>query len=583
MVGFADLSIELQELIFQKLREVDEPLLLTLKNASLTCKAWHQLAASILFRRLVFEADTLSEPYELALDHLEFLNSHERLYQYIREVVIRIGFPDVTSDWVLDLRKLLSRLHNLKHVSVGGDQNAHPNAGITHDRTTHGSQESLPMNEFRNALFYDSNYIGRNVTVTLQNYVHTLDRKTLDISILASSKSQESASRSNLTSLRIAFVHRPYDNYGPWKGARSPISPSREVAALLGPHKNLEHLCLELPDSESIGYTCINYENESCRALENIAPITPHLKSLALHGDFFVSDQAWSQWSLIPWSQLESLSLVSTSMIEMLAERLADQSLPSLQTLKLATYMYKPKSPNTLGLPPGKIPFTISVPQLSLTGYQSAALMEYLSRSAQNATSLRKLRFHTIEPGAGPGLSVSDIEQLSICTRLAWLGLDIPRDHHPDNDHPTSSSSWPGYLDAIARLRPLQHLRTFIHNGYGVKDVLNKHGVIRMFQYIQSRKHGCALQSLVICEDHGARRGLWVVWAWSEEKVVIDYRWPAVLRGGDIWDSKVARSIEIWDTGTMEKVQDCATRWKYWKGWWLDETEDLFWGISEGW
>ncbi|KAI0113058.1 hypothetical protein F4814DRAFT_420421 [Daldinia grandis] len=574
MAGFADLSIELQELIFEKLREVDEPLLLTLKNASLTCKAWHQLAASILFRRVVFEADTLSEPYELALDHLEFLDSHEHLHQYVREVVIRIGFPEVTREWALDLQKLLSRLHKLKHVSVGGDQNAHPNAGITQD-----SQDSVPMNEFRNTLFRDSNFIGRNVIVALQNYIHTLDRNTLDVSVL----SQESTSHSNLTSLRITFVHRPYDNYGLWKGAQSPISPSREVATLLGPHKNLEHLCLELPDSKSIGYTCINYEYESSRALENIAPTTPHLKSLALHGEFCVSDQAWSRWSLIPWSRLESLSLVSTSMIEKLAERLADQSLPSLQTLKLATYMYKPKPPNTSSLPPGKIPFTISVPQLSLTGYQSAALMEYLSRSAQNATSLRKLRFHTIEPGTGPGLLVSDIEQLGICTRLTWLGLDIPRDHHPDNDHPTPSSSWPGYLDAIARLRPLQHLRTFIHNGYGVKDVLNKHGVIRMFQYIQSRKHGCALQSLVICEDHGARRGLWVVWAWSEGKVVIDYRWPAVLRGGDIWDSKVARSVEIWDTKTIKKVQDCATRWKYWKGWWLDETEDLFWGISEGW
>ncbi|KAI8956502.1 hypothetical protein F5Y11DRAFT_176381 [Daldinia sp. FL1419] len=577
MAGFADLSMELQELIFEKLREVDEPLLLALKNASLACKAWHQLATSILFRRLVFEADTLSESGELGLDYLEFLNSNEHLHRYVREVVVRIGSSEVMNEWSLDLQILLSRLHNLKHISVGGDQNAHPNAGIIYE-----GQESLTMNKFRNVLFNESNYIGRNVTVTLQQYIHTLDRKSLNLSILAPSEPQGSTPYSNLTSLRVTLVHQPYDPYGLWRTPQSFISPSREVATLLGPHKNLEHLCLELPHSESIGYINVDYEYERCHALENVAPIAPHLKSLTLHGEFSISDQAWSHWSSIPWSQLESLSLVGTSMIEGLAERLTNETFSSLQTLKLATYlhMYKSRPTNASDLPLAKIPFTISVPQLALTGYQSAALMEYLSRSTQNATSLQKLRFHTIQPGLGPGLSVSDIEQLGICTRLAWLGLDISRDYHPDNDHSTYNSS---YLDAIARLRPLQHLRTFIHNGYGMKDVLNKHGVLRMFQYIQSRKQGCPLQSLVICEDHGARRGLWIVWAWSGDKVVIDYRWPAVLRGGDIWDSKVARSIEIWDAKTVEKVQDCPTRWKYWKGWWHDETEYLFWGISDGW
>ncbi|KAG4220926.1 hypothetical protein PC116_g30595 [Phytophthora cactorum] len=104
-----------------------------------------------------------------------------------------------------------------------------------------------------------------------------------------------------------------------------------------------------------------------------------------------------------------------------------------------------------------------------------------------------------------------------------------------------------------------------------------------MFQYIQSRKQGCPLQSLVICEDQGARRGLWIVWAWSKDRIVMDYRYPVTPNLRDIWDFNVARSVEIWNTRTMEKVRDCETQWKDWKGWWVDETEDLFWGISEGW
>ncbi|OTB11101.1 hypothetical protein K445DRAFT_229513 [Daldinia sp. EC12] len=579
MTGFASLSIELQELIFEKLREVDEPLRLALRNANLTCKAWHHLAASILFRRLVFEPDNPSEPCELAKGYLEFLKSHEHLHQYVRHVVVPIGSQRVTKDWTLDLLKLLSRFRNLRHISIGGDKNAHPDS-----LRTRGKQESISMNKLRNVLFYESNN-GRNVTVTLQHYTHVLDRKSLDLSLLTPSKSEKPISSSNLTSLRISFVHYAYNPYEGWKPSGSPIFPSSEIATLLEPHRNLEHLFLQLPDSESAGWWNINYQHESAHALENITPITPYLKSLTLHGEFSISDKAWSHWSSIPWSRLESLSLVGTSMIDELAERLANQPLPSLQTLKLAPFIrilhplvYCEPVPQ-----PGKISLDVNVPQLSLIGYQPAALMEYLSRSVQNATNLRKLRFHTIKPGPGPGLSVSDIEQLSICTRLSWLGLDIPRDFHPSIARPCSNSSWPGYFDAIARLRPLQHLRTFIHSGYSIEDEVKRYDVLRMFQYIQSRKQGCPLQSLVICEDQGARRGLWILWAWSKDRIVLDYRYPVTPNLRDIWDFNVARSVEIWNTRTMEKVRDCATQWKDWKGWWVDETEDLFWGISEGW
>ncbi|KAI1803333.1 hypothetical protein F4811DRAFT_352365 [Daldinia bambusicola] len=583
MTRFASLSVELQELIFEKLREVDEPLHIALKNASLTCKAWRHLAACILFRRLVFEVDALSEPSELATGYLEFLKSHEHLHPYVREVVVPIGCPNVTKEWSLAFLKLLPCFRNLKHISIGGDKNAHPDS-----RRPRGSQESISMNKLRNALFYVSNH-GRNVTVTLQHYTHLLDHKTLDLSLLAPSKSQESTFSSSLTSLRISFVHYAYNLYESWRTPDYPIYPSSELAALLEPHKNLEHLFLQLPGSESCGWHHVNYENESSHALEKITPITPYLKSLTLHGDFSISDEAWSHWRSIPWSKLESLTLVGTSMVKELTKRLADQSLPSLQTLKLAPYMhiYNNLLHHTPAPRPGKISLNVSVPQLSLTGYQSAALMEYLSRSTRNATSLRKLRFHSIEPGAGPGLSVFDIEQLSICTQLSWLGLDIPRDFLPNNNNNNDKfgpgSSWQGYLDAVARLRPLQHLRTFIHNGYSIEDGLSRHDVITMFRYIHSRKQGCPLQSLVICEDQGARRGLWVARAWSEDKIVLDYRLPVALNVRDIWDFKVARSIEICDTRTMEKVQDCATQWKYWKGWWVDETEDLFWGLAEGW
>ncbi|RYP61502.1 hypothetical protein DL771_010115 [Monosporascus sp. 5C6A] len=510
MPEFLELSTDIQGLIIAECGAADGPRK-TLKNASLACRRMRQIAAPLLFRRIVVASD----PPDMA--HLEFLASNEQLRSYVREVIILITSGVFLEVWATELERLLPRLNNLQKVSIGGDTNRYVGP--------------VPCEE---------------------------DEDMVDIK-------------------RIQKL-LPDDTYGgpmspPITSAEPPLkemrSASTEVGALIKSCQKLNRLCLEL-----LGPNFEEHNQEKHYALENIIPPQSSLKELALYGEFLVSDKAWSHWALIPWAQLESLSMGNPVLINELAARLMDQPLPALRTLKLfegdEIKERKTSVPEPSILP--QFLCRLTVTHLSLTGQPPDLLFQYLGHENRNATNLRKLCFHKVDTGSQ--LSVPQVKKLGICPRLSWLGLDIGRHdlpRGPDIDRPL------GYVEALAALRPLQHVRIFVpidvdrtNRRRDSKRVLQECEAVTIFRSIQKRKQGCPVESMVICCGHEANHGLCAVWAWGEDRVVVDYR-------------LVTRRLEIWDLNSMEKVEDCATHFKDWEPGESDATDDLLWGIPDVW
>ena len=108
MPQLLELSSEVQELIIAELDEAKGPRL-ALKNGSLTCKRMRQIAAPLLFRRIVVTSDPPD------MDHLKFLDSSEQL-GHVQELDILITEAYVQEEWAVTLTNLLPRLHNLRHM-----------------------------------------------------------------------------------------------------------------------------------------------------------------------------------------------------------------------------------------------------------------------------------------------------------------------------------------------------------------------------------------------------------------------------------------------------------------------------------
>lgn len=419
------------------------------------------------------------------------------------------------------------------------------------------------MNGFRGSLFRTLKTLKRGVEVTLRRYVHTLDYGDLDLSLFSSPKSREAMPAPLFTALRVMLVHEVM-----YISEKHRVRPSSEVAALLKQHRDISTLCLELPGTSSMGYIHDDHSYESKHALENIDPTGLPIKSLSLHGEFYMSDTAWSHWGSMPWSQLETLSLCTDTTVSELGSRLEKQSLPSLRTLLLCAYVnqFTPlvEEPATW-----ELPFIQGLEELSVVGYHPETAVKYLHRDPRNATSLRRLRFHAREPRNQ--ILASHIEQLSICPRLVWLGLDLQVTDFPkaEDDKPDRSLE---FIDALAKLRPLQELHVLLRGKKTDATPIDGRDILTLFQRINSLKQGCPLESLVVCWYQWTRtQAVWIVSGWGEGRALMDCR-----------SYGTPRRIEAWDLESMSVVEEYKAGWDHtWERSWLDESEDLFWGLPD--
>jgi hypothetical protein len=308
-------------------------------------------------------------------------------------------------------------------------------------------------------------------------------------------------------------------------------------------------------------------------ALEEIVLSQPFLKELALYGHFFMTDAAWSHWQLLPWSQLESLSLGPPFLIEEFATRLINQPLPSLRTLKLFTgceFIEYPPRTDSSTLP--QLLCRLNLTHLYLVGQSTELLFDYLGHDNEKASSLEKLAFHKNRTGSQ--LSVPYLERLTICPHLSWLGLDIEEQDLPyrlDTDLQVQ------YVDVLAALKPLHHLHIFIpmderRRGTVIQEV----EAVTIFRNIQARKQGCQLQSMVIYADELAGGGLCTVWSWGTGRVFVDCRIPSE-------HLVLSRRLGIWDLNNVVKLEDCATGNKHWAVHESGATEDLLWNPENMW
>jgi hypothetical protein len=88
MTGWVHLSAELQVLVFLKCQEADIPTL-ALKNASLVCHAWRELALPFLFRTVKLVTPCIVKDNILA--PLEFLFNNDHIRLHLRELHIING------------------------------------------------------------------------------------------------------------------------------------------------------------------------------------------------------------------------------------------------------------------------------------------------------------------------------------------------------------------------------------------------------------------------------------------------------------------------------------------------------------
>lgn len=485
---------------------------------------------------------------------------------------------------------------------------------------------SLSLDDFKTALVRVLRGLGRDTEVSLQ-----LPGDTDSIRDLGSASTVEQQSTwgsagpaPRLTALRVTIPYEADERYVfPSSDEAKGKGVSGGVNDLLRRHENLQHLCLELRGR--LRYAGHNdHLNVECQiALENIVLEQPGLKSLALHGPFHFSDQAWVHWSSVRWAQLESLSLEHPCVVGELARRLAETPLPSLRTLKVlrawwhrstgmcgndgggggggdeqldGTNMSPPPPPALL-----ELLGSLRLEQLSLTGYAPALLERYLKWSGGAAAAqLRRLRFHHTQPWHKEGedrnqLSPAQIRQLgSACPRLAWLDVGVARhqlllDQLPLLDQTVhcdaagggvgssggsnSGSSPPRmpYLDALASVPALRHLRIHVHGDFnGKSDALQAPQIVNLFRNVQARKAGLPLESVAIICGLGRPLEVCIVSAWGERCVVVESR-----------PHRGPRKVERWDTRNMVVLEDYATRWTNWDTWEFDERDDIYFGTRQ--
>lgn len=433
-------------------------------------------------------------------------------------------------------------------------------------------EEVESKNEVTEMVLETLKALDRRTTVSLDRYVHTLDGKSaywkpLGLSSLYTTESSHYDPKTCMSSLRIAVLDPP--------GTRSTISSVnsdtcayQEVDSLLRQHQSLRELYLEVVSNNEEGGMSTDHKADKRHAMERIHLLQPQLTSLTIRGGFSVSDLAWAHWQNLPWSRLEELSLGNHIMITELARRLCYRPLPCLQTLRLFAYDHQWGFSGVPVEEPILREFLrpLGVSQLSLVGFSPETLMHYLRHAPQNQRSIRKLRFHVLEPSLK--LTAAHLTELEDCIRLSWLGLDVCRDDLPSHRDPSRAL---GCLGALAQLRPLAQLRLFIHFSRK-SEQLEIQDVVATFQHIRRQKKGCPLESLVICWGHAGSLGTWELWPWGADKAVIDFRQP-----------NRSRRVEVWDASKNRKLEKYAAGWTERRSGDLERLCHPVWGLPENW
>jgi hypothetical protein len=330
-------------------------------------------------------------------------------------------------------------------------------------------------------------------------------------------------------------------------------SASTDVSNILAKHQNLKSLYLQLPGSKNSDGIHWNHDHECDHALENIKlQKQSFLKHLTLDGEFLMTDKAWKHWETsIPWSQLESLCIRRASLIDGLANRLDKMALPSLREMRLSNpYSVRYDvliAPVTLKLLPDYVT-NQDLAYLSLNGYSYSAVVQYIHASARSANNLQKLCFHNsnVKDFASPW----DLEELKACPVLTQLSFDL---HKGYSLRWVENGGFAGYLDAVAELRPLQHIGFIIrHSRKVVGDDTGKDEVLRAFRYLQNRKKGNRLVSMDMSRNwSGWEPESWTVWAWGKDRVLLESE-----------GSERPRRLEMWDIDKMVKLEDVVGNYR---------------------
>jgi hypothetical protein len=401
--------------------------------------------------------------------------------------------------------------------------------------------QSVEVYDWRDSFFRAVKTLEKQITVSYQTYVHTIDYKMEYLRTLSSTSGLNGSIGARLDALRVAILQPPSINRWSFPLIPSPhhSSSSKEINELLRCHNTLRKLHIEL-SGEAYDSHHPDWEEEKACALENIQPAAPNLKDLSFSNDFTISPKVWANWASFPWAKLHSLSLFSQELINQFGLYLQDGSLPSLQTLHLRGNGTIPTLPQFI--------LSTKVAHLLLQFHLPDALIHYLSFSAENAQNLQSLCIYGTEDRFQ--LSVSQVKFLSACPQLSWLNLDLERDYlRYDSEVPPSSE----YLNALAALRPLQHLNFFVPTPENALKLLDEREAIGIYVFLQSRKQGCSFLSIDFSWECDYSRASLTVWNWGESRVLMDVRY-----------AKRPRRLEIWDSSHVEIVEECETRWRKW-------------------
>ncbi|KAH6653193.1 hypothetical protein BKA67DRAFT_568831 [Truncatella angustata] len=570
MGSFTDLSFELQELILTQLLDNPQMPAAFLCNANLVCHQWHEIATRLLFQDITLVAAHRSRKQKAYIDHLI---SNKRISEAIRNVSIVITRGLITVTFLESLEKLVPLLVHLRKIEIIGDSNVLLHRDEDNDDET---DDYIHINELRKAIPEILGKLERRVSIHLDRYVHTLDVSSLDLSYMTSSLSTRKDGGHALKALSASLLQSSSeDGYYPSLKTRYPACASQEVAALLKINEELESLTLEMSIMAEWTYLKENYEEEKQWALENIVPTYHPLTSLSLHGHLVMSDKAWGDWKSFRWSQLTSLTIGHPKLLESLTLRLEDVPLSSLQTLKVFNYKSVESIEDCLTEPPGMGRFlrSTTVNELCLVAIKPNTLIDFLAAGRHAASVLEKLRFH--HPNPNFVLSMTQITELKgLLVNVSWLGLDMHRRHLFGTSHPDAHLL---YLDAVAEMRALKHLRVFLHDEPFLLDRMaetefTKADAIASFRYLDVQKQGSALESLVICQGRGFFSELWIVWHLGGSKVMLDHR-----------HAETGRRVETWDLDILSKVKEYPARWTEWGTPSSEWRCDPLWGFPEGW
>lgn len=124
--------------------------------------------------------------------------------------------------------------------------------------------------------------------------------------------------------------------------------------------------------------------------------------------------------------------------------------------------------------------------------------------------------------------------------------------HRPllsEQNIPTNSGA---FLDSLATMPSLRHIRLFVHTDHNIPWTLSNADAIATFERLRSRKQGWALQSLLICGGKECDKGLWIIDEMGPHMATLKY-----------WDYRKSFR-ELWNTKDGIAQEHEPLHWKDW-------------------